>query len=147
MVRIAITILFVLFLPLISLCQVKDSVSKQFTELKPVIGSKVTLVKSQSLVTLKEVEVKGMGGKTTIQKQATDDVGITLHQHYTKYETVTEKVEVPDPMGKEKPTIEIHVTRYPVEALTIMQFGKARYTGISTIDRDGNSEFTVKEEK
>lgn len=82
----------------------------------PTIGSKITLQKSQPLVTVKEVEYVGIDGKTVIQKVAENDVGITIHHHWIKY---------------------------PTEARTSIKIGKSSYTGVSTFDKDGNESFTV----
>lgn len=112
------TIILFLFLsfPLVCSGQIIDSVGKSLTELKPVIGSKITLQKSQPLVTVKEVESVGIDGKAVIQKVAENDVGITIHHHWIKY---------------------------PTEARTSIKIGKSSYTGVSTFDKDGNESFTV----
>lgn len=94
-------------------------ISKSITDTfktPPTIGSKITLQKSQPLVTVKEVESVGIDGKAVIQKVAENDVGITIHHHWIKY---------------------------PTEARTSIKIGKSSYTGVSTFDKDGNESFTV----
>jgi len=95
-----------------------SSISDTLTKATIIKDSKVALLKSQPLVTVKEVTSTGTDGKPTIQKTAEDDVGITIHHHWTKY---------------------------PTEANTIMQVGKSRYTGTSTFNASGDTAFTCKE--
>ena len=120
MKTITITLCLCLFFPLICIGQIvtKDSMSKTLTTATLTKDSTVTLQKSQPLVTVKEVDSVGMDGKTTKQKVAENDVGITIQHHWTKY---------------------------PTEAITTIQVGTRRYMGVSTFDSNGNETLTVKE--
>lgn len=87
----------------------KQGVIEKATELK--------FTKDAKLVD-KELREVDVDGKKVIQEVVTNDIGITVHHHWTKY---------------------------PTNAITTIQVGKSRYKGVSTFDSNGNETFTVKE--